>query len=66
VMHESFTLENRGRGECRAPDDPQPRAMLSKALMMMSLNDLAAPLSLFNHIWCRFFDHPTRRNEPGS
>ena len=33
--------------------------MLSKALMIMSLNDLPAPLSLFNHIWCRFFDDPT-------
>jgi hypothetical protein len=42
------------------------RAMLSKALMIMSLNDLPAPLSLFNHIWCRFFDDPARRNEPGS
>jgi hypothetical protein len=44
--------------------------MLSKALMMMmSLNDLPAPLSLFNHIWCRFFADPlggmSRAHEAG-
>jgi hypothetical protein len=40
------------------------RAMLSKAFTIASSNDLPAPLSLFDHIWCRFFDDPTRRNEP--
>jgi pyruvate/2-oxoglutarate dehydrogenase complex dihydrolipoamide dehydrogenase (E3) component len=35
--------------------DPLRVVAFKKTLMMMSLND-PAPLSLFNHIWCRFFD----------
>jgi hypothetical protein len=36
-------------------------ATTSKSPMTMSFNDLAAPLSLFNHIWCRFFDGLAQR-----
>jgi hypothetical protein len=52
------------RMDLRRANQIGARAMLLKAFTIMSSNDLPAPLSLFDHIWCQFFDDPMRRHEP--